>query len=151
MEWLVVIHVLSAIIGLGPAYAFPFILRNTSSVIEMERALGYVARLEVFPKVFGTLAILSGLCLFWLGSYGSFLQIWIIGTLIVYIVIEVLIIGFLNPNAKKLHESLSMPDKTSHGAPPSSVTLMYLRVRNLHMWASVLSIIIFILMIIKPH
>lgn len=148
MQWLVVIHVLAAILGLGPAYAFPFLLRKASSIQEMERNLSQVAYLEMFPKVFGTLAVLSGLALFFIGSYGSFGQIWIMGTLIVYALIEVLIIGFLNPEAKKLQSALSSQEKQERVA---SLEPMYARVRNLHAWAGVLGLLIFILMIVKPH
>lgn len=151
MEWLVLVHVLSAVLGLGPAYAFPFILRNTSSAQEMEKAVSLVARLEKFPKAFGTVAVVSGLLLFWLGSYGSIMQLWILGTLIVYVLIEVLIVGFLNPTARKLHASLQSADRTAGKELPSPIPQMYARVRNLHLWASVLSLFIFIFMILKPH
>ncbi|OXM82658.1 DUF2269 family protein [Paenibacillus rigui] len=151
MQWLVVIHVLAAILGLGPAYAFPFLLRKASSIQEMERNLSQVAHLEMFPKIFGTLAVLSGLALFFIGSYGSFGQIWIMGTLIVYAIIEVLIIGFLNPEAKKLQSALSSQETKEKQEHAASLEPMYARVRNLHAWAGVLGLLIFILMIVKPH
>lgn len=65
----------------------------------MGRALEQVTRLEMFPKVFGTLAVVSGAVLFWLGSYGPFLQAWIAGSLLLFIAVEVLVVGFLNPAA----------------------------------------------------
>lgn len=151
MEWLVVIHVLAAVLGLGPAYAFPFLLRKTSSIQEMERNLGHVAHLEVFPKIFGTLAIVSGLALFFIGSYGSFAQIWILGTLIVYIMIEVLVIGFLNPTAKKLQSAIAALKTKAKQEANTELDGMYARVRNLHVWAGVLGLAIFILMTMKPH
>ncbi|PYI50294.1 DUF2269 family protein [Paenibacillus flagellatus] len=151
MEWLVLLHVLSAIIGLGPAYAFPLLLRPTTSVEEMERSLRQVARLELFPKISGTLAVLSGIVLFWIGSYGSLLQLWIGGTLVLYILIEVLIVGFLAPALKKLQAALSSPDARTRPEAPAPLAAMYAKVRNLHLWATVLGTIIFILMILKPH
>lgn len=152
MDWLVLLHVLAAVIGLGPAYAFPFLLRNTSSAKEMESVLGQVSRLELFPKVAGTIAVISGLVLFWVGSYGPFLQIWIAGTLMLYVIIEILIIGFLNPAVKKLHAAIAASE-TELGAQelPPHIVSMYARVRNIHLWASLLSIVIFILMILKPQ
>lgn len=151
MQWLVMLHVLSAVIGIGPTFAFPLLLRNTSSATEMAAALGNVAKLELFPKLFGTLAVLSGFALFWLGSYGSFMQIWIMGTLLLYIVIEVLIIGFLNPAAKKLHETIAAPDKQTSGSITPQAGTLYARVRSYHLWATVLSTVIIVLMILKPH
>ncbi|MFD0681678.1 MULTISPECIES: DUF2269 family protein [unclassified Paenibacillus] len=151
MEWLVVLHVLAAVIGLGPAYAFPFLLKSTSSTQEMERALHYVSRLEMFPKMFGTIAVVSGLLLLWLGSYGSILQIWIMGTLILYVIIEVLIVGLLNPTVKKLQTSLTASEVSTDDQFPSLVSTMFSRVRNIHLWVSILSVFIFILMILKPR
>ncbi|AJY77499.1 hypothetical protein VN24_04410 [Paenibacillus beijingensis] len=150
LEWLVLLHVMTAVLGLGPAYAFPFILRDASFAPEMEKTLGLVARLEMFPKIFGTLAVVSGLVLFWIGSYGSFTQLWILGTLILYVIIEVLIVGFLNPTVSKLQASLQALDMTGNSELPAHVKQMYAKVRNLHLWASVLSLIIFIFMILKP-
>ncbi|TDF97083.1 DUF2269 family protein [Paenibacillus piri] len=151
MKWFVLLHVLTAIIGLGPAFAFPFLLRRTESIEDMVRALHSVARLELFPKLFGTIAVLSGLLLLWIGTYGSWLQIWIVGTLFLYLIIEVLVVVFLNPTAKKLYDSLTSLDMKSLPELPHQAAAMYTRVRNLHLWASVLSLFIFALMILKPQ
>lgn len=151
LEWLVVIHVLAAVIGLGPAYAFPFLLSDTRSYAEMERGLRYVTRLEMFPKVAGTIAVLSGIALVIFGSYGAFMQIWIAGSLAVYILIEIIVIGLLNPAAKKLHSAIAAPVAAHGEEPPADVAGLYARVRSLHLWASALSIVIFVLMVLKPH
>lgn len=147
---LVVIHVLSAVLGLGPAFAFPLLLKKPSTVMEMGDHLRQVARLELFPKIFGSIALLSGLALFFAGSYGPFMQVWILGTLAVYVVIEILIIGFLNPAAVRLERTFHNKEKSSKMVPDSLQLGMYARVRMLHTWACALSLVIFILMIVKP-
>lgn len=149
MEWLVLLHVLSAILGLGPAYAFPLVMKKTKSGKEMLQFVEIVGRLEIFPKAFGTIAVLSGLVLFWVGSYGAWTQVWIIGTLVVYAVTEVLVIGFLNPAAKRLQEQLSSASADTAAESPSLQSL-YARVRNLHVWACALGLVIYGLMIMKP-
>ena len=151
MTWLVVVHVLSAMLGLGPAYAFPLMLREANTTEEMRGNMKQVAYLEVFPKVFGTLAVLSGLALVFLNSYGPFTQAWIIGSLAVYVAIEVLVIGFLNPAANKLMQRLSERGDAVPSAPDAEMIPLYVRVRNLHLWAGLLGLAIFILMIAKPQ
>lgn len=147
---LIIIHILSAVLGLGPAYAFPFMLKSTNSLQAVKHSVALVARLEMFPKVFGTLAVLSGLLLIWLGSYGSILQIWLIGTLIIYAGLEVIVIGFLNPAAKILQAQLAdLPHETDEPLP-SLVARKYAHVRNLHTIVGAISLLIFILMIVKP-
>lgn len=150
MEWLVLVHVLSAVLGLGPAYAFPFMLNKKHSPSEMLRTLEMVGKLEMFPKVFGTIAVLSGLILFWLGSYGPWTQIWILGTLFVYAATEVLVIAGLNPQAKRLRSHLEGERPNTRQTVTSEETAMYVRVRNLHLWAGILGLMIFGLMIMKP-
>ncbi|MFC0216574.1 DUF2269 family protein [Paenibacillus chartarius] len=151
MVWLVIIHVLSAVLGLGPAFAFPWMLRAVSTVNDMSRNLQQVAYLEKFPKVFGSLAVLSGLALFWLGSYGPFMQLWLAGTLAVFIVTEVLVIGFLNPAANRLMKRIAESPLSPEAAPTGDLAGLYTRVRSLHIWSGVLGLIIFVLMIAKPH
>jgi uncharacterized membrane protein SirB2 len=150
MKWLILLHVVSAILGIGPTLAFPMLLRAEPSVREMGRALEQVTRLEMFPKVFGTLAVVSGAVLFWLGSYGPFLQAWIAGSLLLFIAVEVLVVGFLNPAAKKLQSSLDASNDAAEEKAPSVISAMYAKVRNLHMWATILSMVIVILMVWKP-
>ncbi|WP_182303631.1 DUF2269 family protein [Cohnella cholangitidis] len=151
MEWLVLLHVVSAVLGLGPAYAFPLLLNNAPTVHEMQRNLSVVTRMEIFPKIFGTLALLSGLALFWLGSYGPFMQIWIAGTLLVYALIEIVVIGLLNPTATKLLAAIGKLDSGEKEAQPASeLQMSYSRVRNYHIWSCALGLIIFAFMVIKP-
>lgn len=150
MEWLVVIHVLAAVLGLGPAFAFPVLLRKSETVQEMGKHLELVARLELFPKVFGTLAVLSGVALLLLGSYGGFAQLWIIGTLAVYVVIEVLVVGMLNPAAARLSKMIAEEKAPAGQQPGAGHVGLYTRIRSLHSWACVLSLVIFVLMILKP-
>ncbi|WP_123042419.1 DUF2269 family protein [Cohnella candidum] len=150
MQWLVLIHVLSAVLGLGPAFAFPIAMRKAESHREMAHIVRLVSRMEMFPKMFGTLAVVSGLLLFWLGSYGTWLQVWILGTLLVYVVVEILVIGFLNPAAGKLNRLLEEEAAVGAQSPSSAVSALYERVRNLHLGAGLLSLVIFALMILKP-
>ncbi|WP_276352254.1 DUF2269 family protein [Cohnella caldifontis] len=150
MVWLVAIHVLSAVLGLGPAFAFPFMLRSASTAPEMKRNLQQVSYLETFPKIFGTLAVLSGLGLFFWGSYGPFMQVWIIGSLMVYAAIEILVIGFLNPAAAKLLKLLGESRATAAEPPNPEMIGLYARTRNLHLWSGVLGIVLLTLMIVKP-
>ena len=150
MEGLVVVHVLSAVLGLGPAFAFPFLLRSTDSPEEMKRNVQQVAYLEIFPKLFGTLALLSGFALFFFGSYGPFLQLWIAGSVAVYIAIEILVIGFMAPAVKTL---LKRIDETAAEPAQASVPQLrglYIRVRRLHLWSGALGLLLLALMIVKP-
>ncbi|HZG84793.1 DUF2269 family protein [Paenibacillus sp.] len=151
MMWLVVVHVVSAVLALGPAFAFPWVLRPTSSAAEMASCLDLVDRLEVFPKIFGTLALLSGVALVIFGSYGSFAQVWIAGSLLLFAAVQVLVIALMTPAAKKLRASLAEAGETMQREASAAGCALYARVRRYHAAAGVLSFLILLLMIVKPR
>lgn len=150
MVYLVVIHVMSAIIGVGPTFFGHVLLRKNQSLEDLRFSLKIGHRLELFPKIGGTLALLTGILLVIIGNYGGFAQTWIIGSLVVYALIQLLVIGFIVPRQKKmlgwafdeanLHKA-SLPDEQKKLLHTTS-TLYYV--------ASLLGVLLFILMIVKP-
>jgi hypothetical protein len=70
VKWLILAHVLSAIIGIGPTYAFLIIFRKNQSAPELKFSLKMGKILELFPKILGSLAVLTGLVLFFIGDMG---------------------------------------------------------------------------------
>lgn len=150
MEWLVFFHVVSAVVGLGPAYAFPIILRRENSLEEVKRMVELVARLEILPKIFGMFTLVSGLLLVWFGNYGPFYTFWIMGALILFILAEVVIIVFLTPAAKKLTNLLTeLSEKGKTETNPQTMSLLK-KVRSYHVTSCVIVLIIIAFMIIKP-
>ncbi|WP_423802393.1 DUF2269 family protein [Neobacillus sp. SAB-20_R2A] len=150
MEWIVLLHVVSAVVGLGPAYAFPLILRKEKSLEEVKRMADLVTRLEILPKIFGGLTLLTGILLVWLGNYGTFFTLWIVAALILFILAEVVIIGFLTPVAKKL--AMTLTELTKQGESeinPISLDLLS-KVRNYHIISCVIVLVIIALMVLKP-
>lgn len=150
MEWIVLLHVVSAVVGLGPAYAFPLILRKEKSLEEVKRMADLVTRLEILPKIFGGLTLLTGILLVWLGNYGTFFTLWIVAALILFIIAEVVIIGFLTPAAKKL--AMTLTELTEQGESetnPISLDLLS-KVRNYHITSCVIVLVIIALMVLKP-
>ncbi|WP_284037800.1 DUF2269 family protein [Neobacillus sp. 114] len=150
MEWIVLLHVVSAVVGLGPAYAFPLILRKEKSLEEVKRMADLVTRLEILPKIFGGLTLLTGILLVWLGNYGTFFTLWIAAVLILFILAEVVIIGFLTPMAKKL--AMTLTQLTEQGKSETNpITLDLLsKVRNYHIASCVIVLVIIALMVLKP-
>lgn len=150
MEWLVFLHVVAAVVGLGPAYAFPLILKKEKSVFEVKRMVDLVARLEVLPKVFGGITLISGLILVWLGNYGTFFTLWIGVALILFILAEVVIIGFLTPAAKKLSATLSKLCEQGTSETDQHSLHLLTKVRNYHITSCLIVLVIIAFMVIKP-
>jgi hypothetical protein len=150
MKWLVLIHVLSAIIGIGPTFAFHILLRKNQSVPELRSSFKTISVLLLFPKVLGTLAVVSGLVLFFVGSYGSFTQLWAIGSLILYILTQIIVIGFFGRLSPHLEKWLVSPASQSLQALPEEQIKIQNKLSNHLNVVSLLAIVLFIFMILKP-
>ncbi|WNR43706.1 DUF2269 family protein [Paenibacillus roseipurpureus] len=150
VKFLVLIHVLSAIIGVGPTFFAHVLLRRNQTLEELRMSLRVGRRLEIFPKIGGSIAVLSGLLLIWLGDYGSFMQIWLLGSLIAYVLIQIIAIGFATPNQKKLGGWVLDPTNLQETALPGDQILLWAKARNYFYAASTVGVILFIFMILKP-
>ncbi len=149
-EILVVVHVLSALIGIGPTYLGHVFLRRNQNVQQYRSSISFVGRMEMFPKIGGSIAVLSGLGLALSGNYGTFAQIWMYGTLVIYVLIQMTMIAGIAPVLKKLGAWLADPVNEHATAFPAEQQLWVNRASGLLYTASGLGLIIFILMIVKP-
>lgn len=151
LNLLVLVHVLSAVIGIGPTYFTSVLLRPGQSVSRLRAASGFATQLAVFPKIGGTLAVLSGLLLVWLGQYGRVTQIWLLGSLLLYVAIQAVVLGAAVPRTRRLEHGL-----TALGPRPAGDTLPALQahlltqVYHAHLLATSLGTALFILMILRP-
>jgi uncharacterized membrane protein len=151
-DWLnilVLIHVLSAVIGIGPTYFGHILLRKGQTYGQLRNSVGLLPLLEKFPKILGSLAVVSGILLAWLGGYG-FKQLWIYGSLAIYIIIQVVVIGFMAPEAKKL--AVKVMDSTDPSDLPVSAELAadVAKVNKLNYVATCFGVILFLFMFFKP-
>jgi len=150
VKWLVLIHVLSAIIGVGPAFFNHVLLKSGQSLSEMRHSMTLFKKLELFPKIGGTLAVLSGIALAWNGDYGKFTQLWMIGSLVVYIVIQLLIIVLIAPAASKVTKWLGDPANRDAASLPAEQQAYFRKAQNVLWLVSILGVVLFIFMIMKP-
>ena len=150
MKVLILIHVLSAIIGVGPTYFLHVLFRKHQDISELRYAVLLGKKLEIFPKVGGTLAVVSGLILYFAGDYGSFTQLWLIGSLLLYIFIQVVMIGIVNPQIAKLTTWLFNPENVMVTALPHEQEEGYAKINRLLYAATGMGTILFIFMILKP-
>lgn len=151
-DWLnilVLIHVIAAIVGIGPTYFGHILLRRGQNYGQLRSSLALTKMLEKFPKILGTLAVLSGLLLAWLGGY-SFGDFWIYGSIALYVIIQIIMIVIVAPLSAKLNAALggtAEPDSQ----PLSAEIAAILAKVDIYYWiASALGVILFLLMFFKP-
>lgn len=150
MKWLVLIHVLSAIIGVGPTFYGHVLMRRGQTLDELRHSTKLSNRLDFFPKIGGTIAVISGFVLYFAGDYGKFTQVWLLGSLILYIVIQAVVVGMLMPVSKRLSTWIHDPANQKAKELPAEQMLLYMKANGLLYIASTLGTILFVLMIMKP-
>ncbi|QGQ94184.1 DUF2269 family protein [Paenibacillus psychroresistens] len=150
MKWLVLVHVLSAIIGIGPTYAFLIILRKNQSATELKFSLRMGRILELFPKILGTLAVVTGLILVFVGEYGAFTQLWLLGSLILFIIIQVIVVAIGPRWIKSLTAWVEVPANQSFLTLPAPQASQLSKALGSARLASLIGLVLFIFMIMKP-
>ncbi|CAI6015523.1 DUF2269 family protein [Cohnella sp. JJ-181] len=146
---LVAIHVVSAVVGIGPTYFGHVLLRKGQTLGQLRDSLSLSARLELFPKILGSLAVVSGLLLVWLGDYG-WDQLWIVASIADYVLIQVVVIAFMARAAAavaaKAHADAGPEDRPASEALQAGVA----RVNAINYVTTALGIVLFLLMFFKP-
>ncbi|WP_369404807.1 DUF2269 family protein [Piscibacillus salipiscarius] len=107
-------------------------------------------KLEFFPKIGGSLAVITGIILYFVGDWGEITQLWLLGSLVLYILIQVLMIGFIGRYTRKLRTYLSDPNRTKLDALPKEYQSIFNRANQWFWIASSMGVLIFVLMILKP-
>ncbi|WP_217594834.1 DUF2269 family protein [Cohnella sp. GbtcB17] len=146
---LVAIHVISAVVGIGPTYFGHVLLRKGQTLGQLRDSLSLSAKLEMFPKILGSLAVLSGLLLVWLGDYG-WDQLWIIAAIVDYVLIQIVVIAFMGRAAADV-AAKAQADKGPTERPASAeLQAGVAKVNAINYVATVLGIVLFLLMFFKP-
>src|SRR5690625_4379102 len=84
-DLLVVIHVFSAILGLGPGFVMIYIVTKARTMTELRHAYVIRNRIHIFVMVGGTLLLLTGISMGLIKPY-LFKQIWFTGSLILFLI-----------------------------------------------------------------
>jgi uncharacterized membrane protein len=146
---LVLVHVLSAIIGIGPVFFGHVLLRKGQTLNQLKSSLALSKLLEMFPKILGSLAVVTGILLAWLGDYG-FKALWIYGGIVLYVIIQVVVIGFMVPASKKLNDLAKSSSDPAEQPFSGEIAAGVAKVDRLTWIASSLGVLLFLFMFFKP-
>ncbi|TVX99855.1 DUF2269 family protein [Cohnella terricola] len=150
MKWLVLIHVLSALIGIGPTFFGHVLLRNNQTLEQLRHSMKLAGRLDFFPKIGGTIAVISGILLISLNDYGPITQLWLVGSLVLYVLIQVVVIGFMAPAQKRLAQWVYDAANLNKVELPQEQRAILSRANSMYYVASGMGLVLFVFMIIKP-
>lgn len=145
-SFILLIHVFSAILGMGPGFVMIYIVTKATNMTELKHAYLIRNRLHIFVMVGGTLLLLSGLMMGAIRPY-LFQMKWYTTSLVLFVIA----LGFgpivLSPRAKPIKALLK--NHPGDGIPKEYYALakklfFFERIEN------VIFLIIIALMILKP-
>lgn len=143
---LVLIHVFSAILGLGPGFVMIYIVTKAKTMTELRHAYIIRNRLHIFVMVGGTILLLSGLAMGAINTH-LFQQWWYVISLILFLIALAFGPIVLSPKSRpikkllKEHTGDMIPD---HYYLLAKKLFFYERIEN------VLFLIIITLMVLRP-
>jgi uncharacterized membrane protein len=150
MGWLVWIHVLSAFLGIGPTFFGHVLLRKKQQREQLLQSLALFQLLNYFPKIGGSIAVVSGVALVALTGW-NFSDLWILISLVLYVIIQVVAVGMLGPILGQLNQALiESGEKAIEPGTPAKAMALLTKANRLYNTASLLGIVLIIFMIIKP-
>jgi uncharacterized membrane protein len=149
LNLLVFLHVVSAVVGVGPTFFSHVLMRRGQTYGQLRSSLGLAKTLEKFPKIGGSLAVLTGLLLAWLGDYG-FRDFWIYASIADYVLIQIVVIGFMSPAAAKLGRQVFSSAEPADQPVSPDIAAGTARINNISWIATVLGALLFVLMFFKP-
>lgn len=143
---LVLIHVLAAIVGIGPAFVLPVISSSARSNSQLKFVFGLNRALGKYPKAGGIILLITGVLLM-IADQTGFSKMWLNLSLVLFLIIEIVILGFLEPAMKKAGQIIQ--NHPGEDIPPLYLPLAS-RINTLNKTVHVLTILVIILMVIRP-
>ncbi len=140
------IHLVAAVMGLGAAFGFPIVAKSAKTVSQAKFALHLLRRLEILPKVGSILLLISGLVLGFLET-SLFSEVWFIGSIVIYLAVQVIVAGLLPRNMKKQLELLE--NEQGEELPPAYLALSK-QSAKLEGVAHLAAFVLIVLMVFKP-
>jgi uncharacterized membrane protein len=145
-RFLVLIHVLSAIIGLGPGFMMIYIVKKAKTMTELRHAYTIRNRLHIFVMAGGTLLLVTGLAMGIINSY-LFHAGWYVTALTLFLIALAFGPLALSPRSKPIKALLKSHSDDKIPAEYDALArklFFYERIEN------VIFLVIIVLMVLKP-
>jgi hypothetical protein len=143
---IVFVHVVCAVVGMGPAFVFPLIMKFAKTKEQLVFVNGLLEKAEKGIKLSSILLLISGFIMGFLNT-SLFQEIWYIASIVLYVVAQFFVIGVGAKNTKKV---VSILEQSEGNEIPSEVNLLNSKIIKAHYAASIIAVIMVFLMSIKP-
>ncbi|WP_078060090.1 DUF2269 family protein [Gracilibacillus timonensis] len=143
---LILIHIISAIIGIGPGFVLTTIVKHAHTMTDIRFAFTVKRRLHHFIQVGGALLLLSGLLLGVI-TPSLFQQGWYLTSLVLYLLVLILGATLLRKISAPIRQMLADQTLTETPAYYHELRNRLLRVEYA---VNALLLVIILLMVLKP-
>jgi uncharacterized membrane protein len=143
---LIVIHVLSAIVGVGPVFFFNLILKRARNNGELIYAHRLVEKMSRNANVGFGLLLLTGLSMGWINPY-YFKMTWYVTSIILFFLSGCYAMFIIEPKLKRLAEIASNANRE---AITDEYRILFKKKAAYDWFGNLLAIAIILLMILKP-
>ncbi|GAE93340.1 hypothetical protein JCM21714_2415 [Gracilibacillus boraciitolerans JCM 21714] len=144
--WLIIIHIFSAIVGIGPGFILTTIVKSAKTMPEIRQAFAMKRNIHIFVMIGGILVLITGVCMGLLQPM-LFQQGWYITSMILYFIALSLGPTFLKKYSSPIKEMIRDEEKVQVPAGYQEHIQKLLRVEYLE---NTLLLIVIFLMITKP-
>lgn len=149
-EILVIIHILSAIVGLGPGFVLTYIVMKATNMAELRHGYKLRKQIHIFVMIGGTLLLVTGIIMGLINPY-LFKQGWYIVSFILYILALAASPLLLRKEAKPINQFLEeYEEEHDKAAIPQIYFDLSKRLYLYEHLTNVFFLFIILLMILKP-
>lgn|SRR5690554_5622488 len=142
-----VIHIFSAILGLGPGFSMIYVVTKAKTMTELRHAYLIRNRLHIFVMVGGSLLLITGVAMGFLNPI-LFSAKWYVASLIIYLTALAFGPVILSPLSKPIKKLI---DEIDSEEIPETYYNMAKKLFFYERIESTLFIVVIILMILKPQ
>lgn len=143
---IVLLHVLAAVIGMGPAFTFPIISKMAKTKEQLVLMNTLMEKIEKPVKIGSITLLLTGLLMGGLNTH-LFTQGWYITSIVLYFLAQVFVIGV---SAKSMKQAAALLTSSTSEDIPSDVLALNKKSNTALNIASGIAIVMIILMSLKP-
>lgn len=144
---LLVFHILSAILGVGPVFLFNKILKRAETVEQLRYAHHIVEKLNRNANYSFGIILVTGLLMGWMNPY-LFRTEWYIASLILFFISGLYAIFAVEPLLKQMQGITSNQSVSSKIS--TEYKMLFQRKQSRDMVANLIAVVIILLMVIKP-
>lgn len=145
-EVLVFIHIVSAIVGLGPGFMMIYVVTKANTMTELRHAYFIRNRIHIFVMVGGTLLLLTGILMGMIRPY-LFKEMWFSLSLVLFLIALAVGPTILSPLAKPIKQMLL---EQNGELIPNSYYHLVKKLFFYERMTNILFLVIIALMIVKP-